>query len=137
MLFSDGSIAYYEDKAARLLGQEREKIVMTAASSVWSIPSEEGRFTIREGTGRDRVWVFEADDDDERDDWVRHISAHASNSSNGRAPGKCLHTRSLGTYHAQHGGRTPYCALADQYQQPFHLLPSLHLQKIAPSLINP
>ena len=57
VLFSDWTIAYYENNAGRLLGQERGRMRLTAASSAWKM-TEEGRFSIREGAGRDMVALF-------------------------------------------------------------------------------
>ena len=54
VLFADWSIAYYENSAGRLLGHERGRMVLTATSSACNM-HEEGRFTIREGSGRDMV----------------------------------------------------------------------------------
>jgi len=74
-IFSDGTIVYFEDNAGRLLGCERGKMVLTAASSAWCT-DEDCRFFVREGSGSDLCWYFEAETNEQRAAWVAEISSH-------------------------------------------------------------
>ena len=74
-LFSDWTIEYFEDNAGRLLGCERGKMVLSAASSAWCT-DEDCRFFVREGSGSDLCWHFEAETNEKRAAWVDEISSH-------------------------------------------------------------
>lgn len=75
VLFSDWSIAYYQDKAGRILGLELDCMKLTARSSARML-DEEGRFCIMEGSGRDLVWTFEANSHEEAEEWVQLVSTN-------------------------------------------------------------
>jgi hypothetical protein len=80
VLYSDCSICYYEDIAGRLLGVERGKMTLTAASSSTCM-SEDHRFSVSEGrSGRDLIWEFEASSQEQRAAWVDMISSHIHKS---------------------------------------------------------
>ena len=93
VLYSDCSICYYENIAGRLLGVERGKMALTAASSS-TYMSEDHRFSVSEGgSGRDLIWEFEASSQEQRAAWVDMISSHIRKSHEQFLPDSRAETR--------------------------------------------
>ncbi|EKX35831.1 hypothetical protein GUITHDRAFT_117979 [Guillardia theta CCMP2712] len=85
----------YEDFTARVLRKEKAKMYLSHVCKAFT--HDELRFTVCEGSGRQRVWTFQADSEQKKMEWIAAIKTQIekSNTNNDKSE-SCQSTQGFG-----------------------------------------